>query len=135
MKKLAIFTVLLFLFSMFNACEEDEKNLLLGKWGFVSVKYAYYEDGVKLDEETSYEADVVYLEFLKNDIGYVYFSELEYETFSWERDGKTVTIDSEEVFTIETLTKSSLVIKITETWEEGEVTCMEEITYTFNKVD
>ncbi len=135
MKKSAFLFLLVFLFSMFNSCEEDEKNLLLGKWGFVSVKYIEYEDGVKVDEETSYEADVVYLEFLKGGVGHVYFSEVEYDTFSWTKDGKTVTIESDEEFEIETLTKSTLVLKITETWEEGGTTYIDEMIYTFTKVD
>jgi len=34
---------------MFNACEEEEKNLLLGKWLLELVYYEYYEDDLLVD--------------------------------------------------------------------------------------
>ncbi len=117
MKKLAIFTVVLLLFSMFNACEEEEKNLLLGKWAFVSLSWIEYEDGVQVDSGSSTQSDILYLEFFKGGIGCVYFSEVEYDTFIWEKDGKTLivnegTVDEQEI-TIITLTKSTLVFEMT----------------------
>ncbi len=139
MKKLAILTVLLFLFSMFNACEEDEKNLLLGKWAFVSISWIEYEDGVQVDSGSSTQSDILYLEFFKGGTGFVYFSEVEYDTFTWEKDGKTLiadegTVDEQEIKII-TLTKSTLVFEMTMSETiEGTVYSIVQ-TMTMSKVD
>ena len=139
MKKITLFTVLLLLLSMFNSCEEDEVNLLLGKWGFVSFKWIEYEDGVKVDEGTSTENEFIYLEFLKGGAGYVYFDEVDYDTFTWEKDCKTVTVDegtvNEQVIKIETLTKSTLVFSMSYSETYDGVTYMQENIITMTKVD
>lgn len=117
MKKITIFTLLLSLLSMFNACEEEEKNLLLGKWAFVNVSWIDYDDGVQVDSGSSTQSEILYLEFYKGGMGCVYFSEVEYETFTWEKDGKTITVnegaEDEQEITIVTLTKSTLVFEMT----------------------
>lgn len=117
MKRFAILTIVLLLFSMFNACEEEEKNLLLGKWAFVSLSWIEYENGGQVDSGSSTQSDILYLEFFKGGVGCVYFSEVEYDTFIWEKDGKTLitnegTEDEQEI-TIITLTKSTLVFEMT----------------------
>ncbi len=139
MKKLAIFTVLLFLFSMFNACEEDEKNLLLGKWSFVVYTYEIYDGAILEDSGSSTDGPFIYLEFLKGGDGIVTFDEFESDTFTWEKDGKNVLVDegtdNEQNITIVTLTKSTLVFTMTMTIEEGETTYTVYQTITMSKVD
>jgi len=138
MKKLAIFTLLLLLFSMFNACEEEEKNLLLGKWSFVSYDYELYEDGILQDEGTSYENEWIYLEFIKGGVGHVYSDEVNYDIFTWKKDGKKITVDEgsqeEMIVTIEILTKSTMVFSLTMSQQNGVLITML-LTYTVTKVD
>jgi hypothetical protein len=139
MKKFAIFTVLLLLFSMFNACEEDEKNLLLGKWGFVVYTYEIYEGTTLVDSGSSTEGPFIYLEFIKGGTGIVTFDEFESDTFTWEKDGKTVLVDegtqNEQNINIVTLTKNTLVFTMTMTMEEGQTTYTVNQTITMSRVE
>jgi hypothetical protein len=124
MKKLSLFVTLLLLVSMFNACEEETTNLLLGKWGWVSGVMEYYEDDVLVETETITEPFFVSVEILKGGTGTIDTGDGT-ETFTWKKDGKTLTINEgtvdEMVETIVSNTKTSLVIEVIETEEEGGV--------------
>ena len=138
MKKLSIFVVLFLLVSMFNACDEETTNLLLGKWAWVSGTYAEYEDDVLVESGAIEEDFFESLEFLKGGAGTVYFSTVEYESFVWKKDGKTVTVDEgtidEQIIKIKTLTKISLIFEMTETETEGDVVYKYVTTVTMVKI-
>ncbi len=126
MKKLAVITALLFLFSMFNACEEEGKNLLLGKWILQLVYYESYEDDLMFDSGTTSYYDFKYLEFFNGGEGKVWFDKIEFDTFTWRKDGKTLYVNEgtqeEQVIEINELSKTALVFTITmEEEEEGVV--------------
>ncbi len=139
MKKLSIFTLLLLLFGMFNACEEEKENLLLGKWSFVVYTYEIYESSTLVDSGSSTEGPFIYLEFLKGGDGIVTFDEFESDTFAWEKDGKKVLVDegteNEQNITIVTLTKSTLIFTMTMTMQEGDTTYTMNQTMTMARVD
>lgn len=140
MKKIALIPLVLLLVSVFNACEEEEEvDLILGKWTFVSGHWADYENGVLVDEGSISETDIVYLEFFKDGIGHVYFDEVDYDMFSWEREEYTLIVNpgtqDEQTITIETLTQSTLVFKMGYSVEEEGVVYLYEETYTMDKVD
>ena len=130
---------MLLLFSMFNACEEDEKNLLLGKWSFVVYSYEIYDGATLEDSGTSTDGPFLYLEFIKGGDGIVYFDEVEFDTFTWEKDGKSVLVDegtdNEQNITIVTLTKETLIFTMTMTIEEGETTYTVYQTITMVRVE
>jgi len=139
MKKLAILSVLLFLFSMFNACEEEEKNLLLGKWMLQLVYYESYEDDLMFDSGTTSYYDFKYLEFFKGGEGKVWFDEIEYDTFTWRKDGKTLYADegtvNEQVIEINELSKTALVFTMIMEEEVGGVVYKDIHEITMSKVD
>jgi len=124
---------------MFNACEEEENNLLLGKWSFVVYTYEIYEGTTLVDSGTATDAPFLYLEFFKGGTGTVYFDEVETETFTWEKNGKKVLVNEgtvdEQNITIVTLTKSILVFTQSMTMEEGETTYTVNQTITMTKAD
>ena len=138
MKKLSIFVVLVLFVSMFQACDEETTNLLLGKWGWVSATYTEYEDGVQVDTGTVEEAFFTTVEILKGGTGTVTFLDLSYDTFNWKKDGKTLIIDEgtvdEQNQSIKTLTKLSLVLEMTETETEGDVVYTYVTTITMVKI-
>jgi hypothetical protein len=125
MKKLSIVILTLFLASMFNSCEDEEVASLIGKWLYGSVTFELYEDDVLVESGPFNEMDFEYLEFIKGGTLYVWFDSVEYETITWKKDGKTVTLDEgtedEMVLKIETLTKTTLKVSFSEEEEEGGV--------------
>ncbi len=139
MKKLAIFTALLLLFGMFNACEEDEKNLLIGKWSFVVYSYEIYDGATLEDSGTSTDGPFLYLEFFKGGDGIVTLDEEETETFTWEKDGKSVLVNEgtvdEQNISIVTLTKDTLIFTMTMIIEEGGTTYTVYQTITMVRVE
>lgn len=139
MKKIALFTVLLFLFSIFNACEEDEKNLLLGKWSFVVYTYEIYEGSTLADSGSSIEGPFLYLEFIKGGTGIVSFDEVENDTFTWEKDGKTVLVnegtEDEQNITIVTLTRNTLIFTMTMSTQDNGTTYTIYQTITMTRVE
>ena len=139
MKKLTLFSLLLFLASMFNACEDDEVASLIGKWLFGSSTYEVYLDDVLEDSGTFTDMEFQHLEFFKGGTGTVWFDAVEYESFTWEKDGKTVTIDegtiNEMIFKIKKLTKTTLQFTTTEEEEDGEDVYEIIITLNMTKVE
>jgi len=139
MKKFVLLSVLLLLFSLFNACEEEEKNLLLGKWMLQLVTYEYYEDDLLVDSGMTSYYDFKYLEFFKGGEGNVWLDKIEYDTFTWRKDGKTIYVDegteNEQVIEINELLKTALVFTITMEEEEGGVVYRHIHEITMSKVD
>ncbi len=125
MKKITLFTVLLFLFSTFNACEDEETALIIGKWMFQLVSYEYYEDDLMVDSGMSSYYEFKYLEFFKGGEGKVWFDEIEYDSFTWRKDGKILYTDEgtvdEQVVDINELSKTALVFTMSMEEEEGGV--------------
>ena len=125
MKRLSIFILSLFLVTMFNSCEDEEVASIIGKWLFGSSTYSLYEDNVLVSSGDFEQMEFLYLEILKGGTGYVWFDAVEYETFSWQKDGKTFTIyegpESDMIFKIEELSKTTLKLSLTEEEEDGGV--------------
>jgi len=139
MRKITLFTVLVFLFSVFNACEDEDVASLIGKWLFELSTAEYYEDNVLVGTETYYEGDIKYLEFFKGGTGTVWFDELENESFTWKKEGKTVTVDegtdNEQVIKIKNLSQSTLKFSMTMEEEDGGVVYKIVMTMTMTKVE
>lgn len=125
MKKPAIFAILFFLFSLFNACEDEEAASLIGKWMLQLVYYEYYEDDLLVDSGTTSYYNFKYLEFFKGGEGKVWFDEIEYDTFTWRKDGKALYADEgtedEQIIEINELSKATLVFTMTMEEEDGVV--------------
>lgn len=138
MKKLSLFVALLLLVSMFNSCDEETTNLLLGKWGWVSGTYAEYEDDVLQESGTIEGSFFETIEFLKGGSGTVTFTGEDPETFTWKKDGNDVTVDEgtvdEQNIKIKTLNKLTLVFEMTETETEGDVVYKYVTTITMVKI-
>jgi len=138
MKKLSLFVALLLLVSMFNSCDEETTNLLLGKWGWVGATWIEYEDGVQTDSGTMTEAFFTTVEILKGGTGTVTFPDLSYDTFTWKKDGNDLIIDKgtvdEQNQKIITLNKLTLVLEMTETETEDDVVYTFVTTITLVKI-
>ena len=121
MKKLSLLFALLLVLPLFNSCEEETKNLLLGKWSWVSGTDACYDGSVLVETNTISEPFFLYVEFLKGGTGYIYEDATTSQAFTWKKDGSTLTINEgtvdEMVETIVTLNKATLVVELTQTGE------------------
>ena len=124
---------------MFNACEDDEVASIIGKWLFGNASYELYEDDVLVESGAFTEIEFQHLEFFKGGSGYVWFDAVEYETFTWKKDGKTVTIDegtaNEMIFKIEKLSKTTMKLSMTEEEEDGGVVYKMIITMNLTKLE
>jgi hypothetical protein len=124
MKKLSLLFALLLVLPLFNSCEEETKNLLIGKWGWVSGTYAEYEDDVLVESGTISEPFFVSVEIKKGGTGTLDTGDGT-EDFTWKKSGDTLTINEgtvdEMIEKIITNTKTSLVVEVTMTEEEGGV--------------
>jgi hypothetical protein len=139
MKKLSIIVLFMFLASMFNSCEDEETASLIGKWLWELGVMEYYIDDVFQGSESSTEGEWKYLEFFKGGTGTVWFDDVEYETFNWKKEGKTVTVDEgtvdEQTIKIEKLSESTLKFKLTMEEDDGGVIYKMVVTVTMSKVE
>ena len=115
----------MFFASVFNSCEDEEVASLIGQWLYQNATFEFYEDNVLMESGPFNEMEFNYMEFLKEGVLYVWFDAVEYETHTWEKDGKTVTLnkgtDDEMIIMIEKLTKSTLKVSMSEEEVDGEV--------------
>ena len=105
---------------MFSGCgkdDDDDAQLILGKWSPKTATYTHYSNGVKDSEETENDFDDdEAIEFFDN--GKVSY---EGESGTYKISGKTLTItedddkDDPEIFQITSLTKKELIVTQDET--------------------
>jgi hypothetical protein len=98
MKKIfSLIGLILFLLALsLVSCEKKENNadLLIGKWDAVSSKITYYEDDVKVDEETiNFLPGESAMEFLEGGTGNSYTNDTLAGTFTWEVDGDLLIVN------------------------------------------
>jgi hypothetical protein len=117
--------ILLLMALSFTSCEDDKtpKELLIGMWDMESDHFTYYEDGVKVDEETyDYDPGEGAISILEDGTGKIYEDGDVSDTFTWEVSGDILTIsqsgedDMEMDFSV---SESKLTLKYSyeETWE------------------
>jgi hypothetical protein len=130
--------ILLLAISMMG-CEKNksQKELLIGKWELKSGRFIYYENDLKIDEETEYyDPGEMQFEFLKDGTGHSYANGKLAESFTWTLEGKSLTIYSPgDTMEMDIRVKEdTLTLKLMDSTVDGEITHKTEITYNAKKI-
>jgi hypothetical protein len=139
MKKIAGSVLLLLLAVAFTGCTKDKSlaELMIGKWQGKSVKMISYENGVKVDEYTTfYTSNEETIEMIKGGTGKHYSDGIVDDEFTWTLSGNKLTVTSgTDVMELEiTANETTMTYKISETNVDGGITYKTEMIFTGSRI-